>query len=1068
MLSIVYKALNVRDDERGKVVLMLGHGFFMGVFFATYVGTSETLFLNTIASQKINLGILNLPDFDPINLGIFTAGILGIITTSLFAFFQSKISYSRLAVINLVVIFLSSSLLYYLLANYSETSYYPYIVFFVFALNGPITAIFLLGFWGVFGRMFDLRQSKRIIGGIDTGQLTAAIIAFFLMGLFRIENIENYLIIGVSSIALSLVFLLMIINKYNLEVAVIHHTKQPETKFMALRKNEYVILLSIFLALSITAYLFVERTYLTVLNDQYAGKEAELLRFITWFNGSILIFSFIFQTFFNDAIIANYGLKVALLILPVVLSVFVVATVFLGFTIGTDVNSSSFYLFFLSVALSKLFITFLRDAMENPAYKLFFMPLNTKIRFDIQAKVEGVVNEFSKALAGMFILLLGFFAAGNLLSYYYMLALIIAGWIYITGKLYNEYRAKIKSKLESTKQGTESEQSIIQKIFEKLEEKLNQSRPDRAVFSFRFMEKLNPSFVGEGINKMMQNPYADVREYAQTKMNEIRGVSVSEKYVVKVKPTEDLSDKTLVQGNDLEDLFKTGDISKARISRLSRASKREDRQYAAELIGNSNNSDTLSYLIELLHDIEPRVRIAAIQSTQKRNNSEVLSNLIDNFSNSRYSNLVANSLIVLGSKSLNSLDSAFYKTGQGFIVMQKIIQVIGRIGGTRAKQILWNKIDYPDRVLASKVLVALGECEFRADFNQITRIKFAIESDIQDISWNIAAYNEVENTIDGNILKKAIKEENEHDSEHIYTLLGMLYDKQSIALVKENINSGTSEGVTYAIELLDVLLSEDLKQKVIPVLDDVSDSEKLKKLEFFYPRGRLDSKEVIKLLINRDFTQTNRWSKACALHMIGTMKIVEYTYDLIANLFNPDKIVSEMAAWSLYEINPDLYSENTARLDDASKRQFDLVILPKMKNDLKKYRSLRYEKTLFLMGMKPFSTVHGLILSMIVDEMEEVKLLKGATYSIEGEYGENFFCIYTGLVSYYRKGKIAKKFNKAQFIGELFEDEDAINSNLLLAEVDTVLWRIGKDKFYGLMSDDIGFAQKVIDQLKVA
>jgi len=158
---------------------MLGHGFFMGVFFATYVGTSETLFLNTIASEKINLGIFNLPGFDPINLGIFTAGALGIITTSLFTFFQSQISYSRLAIFNLVAIFLLTFLLYYLLANYSTTSYYRYIVFFVFALNGPIIAVFLLGFWGVFGRMFDLRQSKRIIGGIDTGQLAAAIIAFF-------------------------------------------------------------------------------------------------------------------------------------------------------------------------------------------------------------------------------------------------------------------------------------------------------------------------------------------------------------------------------------------------------------------------------------------------------------------------------------------------------------------------------------------------------------------------------------------------------------------------------------------------------------------------------------------------------------------------------------------------------------------------------------------------------------------------------------------------------------------------------------------------------------------------
>ena len=32
------------------------------------------------------------------------------------------------------------------------------------------------------------------------------------------------------------------------------------------------------------------------------------------------------------------------------------------------------------------------------------------------------------------------------------------------------------------------------------------------------------------------------------------------------------------------------------------------------------------------------------------------------------------------------------------------------------------------------------------------------------------------------------------------------------SLLKENIDSGTAEGITYAIELLDVFLSEQLKE----------------------------------------------------------------------------------------------------------------------------------------------------------------------------------------------------------------------------------------------------------------
>ena len=118
--------------------------------------------------------------------------------------------------------------------------------------------------------------------------------------------------------------------------------------------------------------------------------------------------------------------------------------------------------------------------------------------------------------------------------------------------------------------------------------------------------------------------------------------------------------------------------------------------------------------------------------------------------------------------------------------------------------------------------------------------------------------------------------------------------------------------------------------------------------------------------------------------------------------------------------------------------------------------------------MSPFREVPGLTLSMVVDELEEIMIKEGETYSISGDNQSYFYFIYEGLVDYYRKGRVAFKFNKASFIGELFEDEGAMNSNLLRAESDSVLWRIEKDKFYGLLSDNTSFAQSVIDELKVA
>ena len=112
------------------------------------------------------------------------------------------------------------------------------------------------------------------------------------------------------------------------------------------------------------------------------------------------------------------------------------------------------------------------------------------------AKVEGVVSEFAKAIAGGLILVLGLLAVFNLISYYYILIPIIAGWIYVTGKLYNKYRDKIKEKLESHENVGAGEESLIQKIFAGLERGLARIRSDKAIFHFKLMEKINPGYTG--------------------------------------------------------------------------------------------------------------------------------------------------------------------------------------------------------------------------------------------------------------------------------------------------------------------------------------------------------------------------------------------------------------------------------------------------------------------------------------------------------------------------------------------------------------------------------------------
>ncbi len=133
MLKLLFKAINVKPEEEGKVLLLLGNGFFMGVFMATYQIVSETLFITNTVLQNY------------IREGIFAAAVLGVIATAIYAFLQNKISYSKLVILNLIAIFSVSISLFFLI-NVVSQEYYNMVVFVLYAMKGPLIAVILLGF----------------------------------------------------------------------------------------------------------------------------------------------------------------------------------------------------------------------------------------------------------------------------------------------------------------------------------------------------------------------------------------------------------------------------------------------------------------------------------------------------------------------------------------------------------------------------------------------------------------------------------------------------------------------------------------------------------------------------------------------------------------------------------------------------------------------------------------------------------------------------------------------------------------------------------------------------------
>lgn len=1047
MIRALLNVLNVEEGEEKPVLLLLGNGFFMGVFLATYKSMAYTMFLD-------QMGHL-------LREAIFISGFLGVLSTGLYAYMQRRIPFTRLVLLNYATIFIFIALTR-ILFNYTQAQW---VYFVLYVMHGPILSIMLLSFWGTFGRIFDLRQSKRIIGGIDSGQLTATIIGFFSIPIIVnfLSDISDLLIIGMVGIVLSSVFLIILISNFDLNVYKTHLTsKNSEAKFKNLVKNKYVVFLALFLFFSMLAFSFVDYSFLSVAEQQYADQK-KLLSFISTIEGSILVLGLLIQTFVNERLISMYGLRTTLLVLPIILTVFTLLALGSGYFFGYDIGSANFIWFFLFITTSKLFTQSLREAMENPTFKLFFMPLDDKVRFDIQTRVEGMVNEFSRLMGGAMIFLLGLFPFIHLIHYSIILLIIIGGWVILALKIYQNYRISVRFKLERQKRRSGQEYARHSKnyIFHILFTASKSNSPSKMIFALKVMAKLFPVDFKLTLDKVVREVDSKYGDLVVDKLKEDAVLGTVE------KKSED--------GTKSSDIIKSagGEGNIEAIIKSVRSADVAQRKAIADKMGVDNPKDGFKVLIELLNDTNSEVINAAIISSGKVKKAELLPFLVDYLGKIKYRDTATDALINYGELAFNNLEMAFYSSEQTEEVKLRIVGVYGRIGGKKAIQLLWNKIDYPDYKLVSAVLTSLSQCGFKAHGGEITRIKMVLENDIANVLWNLMALESLREESDQRFsqLINALMEENEHNYNHVYMLMSMIFDQKSIQLVKENIETRTNEGVTYALELLDVFLPEEIKQKIIPILDDISDAERVKRLQIFYPQVKMDIPDIVKAIVNRDFNQTNRWTKACAFYCIGNLSLdKDYSLELIANLFNPDELIRETAAWALFQKDIDQYKANIIRLEEEERIRINAKLLEPYENeDIKDFgsRYLKYEMIEFLKRSSSFSNLTGRFLSEMVDNMEEFEVVKDFEVDLVNYNTDYFFFVLKGNVTLYdSKMNVEQSFDEGGYLGEIIFNSDQKTGFKLIMKAGTVLLQIEKSKFYDLVCNDFEITERILDSLE--
>jgi len=968
--------------------LLLGKGFFMGIFLATYQVGSESLFIQRLGE-------------DYLDVAFFVTGFLGILSTVLFVNLQARIKFSTLVVANIFVIFLFVACTRSAFEFLGEDSiYYNYLPFILFVMMGPITAITLLGFWGVFGRMFDNRQAKKIIGGIDTGQLFATIIAFFSIPLitqlpYIDETYDLLFVSGLASFGI-LFFTIWIIREFHIDKATRakSNEQKEKVKFTTIFKDPYTRLLSLFLIFSMAASVFMDYTFYSATETMFPIEE-ELNTFLSFFNGTVILMSFFIQSFINDIIIGRFGLKVSLMTMPIILILFTLGILYSGYVYGYETKNELYILFFVFAASGKAFTASLKDALESPAFKLFFLPFDIKIRFDIQTRIEGVVNEFATLIAGAIQIGLGALVFFKLIHFAYFIIIMAGVVIYLASKLYDEYKVTLKQTLERQKadlkeEGTKNEHNTLNVIKSELKTRNLQ----RILNALRVLESIDPLQYEYTLLDLLSSKYPKIRQFAYRKLQENQSFTVVK--IIKAESETEGDEQTLEIANEvvveLENIAEI-ELNDEYLRSLVRSTKPQERITGAKKLAGITEDRHLSFIIELLRDINPDVRKAALITAGKVKRPELWPILVENLHSPTYGNAAMSSLINIGEPAFHTIDTSFYKTGQYESTMLRIIQIFGRINIKESSDLLWKKIEFPNKRIVSELLVSLSYHGFQARDFQAARIKIFVENLIGDLAWNIKALKDIpEETELDHMIIQALEEENRVNYDNIFMLMAMIYDAQSVMLVRENIYAQTVDSIMFAVEMLDVFLDEEMKPKVIPVMDDLKVDERLAKLQNFFPPEDFENYEdLLRQIINRDYNRITRYTKLLALERIRKMEEASISNDLIANLFNPDKIIRQTAANVIYTIDKQAYQEHSRRLKQNVKKELDRSILPPVfidQNEEYYPDMLEIDKVITLKKSPYFNKISGDLIVNIAEVMDEIRVTEGTRLIEKDETGD--------------------------------------------------------------------------------
>ncbi|RDB02741.1 MFS transporter [Runella aurantiaca] len=509
----LYHLMNLKEGDLKVVNPFMRYSFFMGVSVAIFYTATMSLFLNSFDRTMLPKAY--------IASGIIVYA-LGYIVSKI----QERVYFSKIALF--LIIFLIISVTGLLIGHFITGN--KWIYFFLFIWNRVFVFVNGISFWAIVSRIFNLQQAKRLVSFITTGDVISSIVSYLSVPLLlQLTDTNGLLYLSIGTLVFCLVLMVTISKRYESELSIFSREKEkPKQKtFNYFFKTPYYTAVFMLALFPVMGLFYVEFIFAVESKKVFPDKEL-LTGFLGLFFGLCAIIELLIKTLLYGRFIEKYGLKLGLVVLPLVLTIFYAFAAVYGTFYGTT------YVFFAFIVMSRFAMSTVRKSISDPSYQLLFQPIHPEERLELQSRIEGGPKAGGNIVAGVLLLVLTYFTFIDTIYLSYIFVGILLVWLWVAVSTQTLYRNVLKNLLkESAERKNTSDKKTTETFmpveytgkktdFDVVTKMANSPLPEERLESVSLLENSGRYYAFKYIDTLMQDPNPRVKRAALLAAGNIR------------------------------------------------------------------------------------------------------------------------------------------------------------------------------------------------------------------------------------------------------------------------------------------------------------------------------------------------------------------------------------------------------------------------------------------------------------------------------------------------------------------------------------------------------------------